>query len=462
MTTRDFDDPSFATGFDERLHRQMAEGRFGCEGMHVAKDGRRIPVDIMTSVIEYGGRKAVLAVVRDISERKHAESDRAKLEGQMRHSQKLESLGLLAGGIAHDFNNLLLGILGNIQLVSEQLPPQSPARENLTDMESAAKQAADLARQMLAYSGKGKLVIKPVDVNDVIREMLGLLSVSVPKKAQIRCDFGGKLPSVEADVTQLSQIIMNLVTNASDAIGAGGGVITVKTGAARCDSEYLRETYLADHALPGDFVAIEVSDTGCGMDRATAERIFDPFFTTKFSGRGLGLATVLGIVRGHRGTIKVYSEVGKGTSFKVLLPASGERATALRQASAQDLGEVRGSGTVLVVDDEESVRIVARRILQRGGFEVLVASDGAQAVEVYKEKCAEIKAVLLDLTMPAMDGEETLRALHQINPAVRVIISSGYNEQEVNARFRAEKPLGFIQKPYHAGDLIARMCAAAK
>ncbi len=443
MTTSDIDAPEFAVGFKERLSHQLSDGRYGCEGVHLSRDGRRIPVDIVTSVIDYHGAKAVLAVVRDISERKQAEKERQRLEAQIRHGQKLESLGLLAGGIAHDFNNLLLGILGNIQLALEELPPVSSVRESIKDMEVAAKQAADLARQMLNYSGKGHFAVRPLNLNEIVTEVQGLLSVSVSKKVELRYDLHQPLPAVRGDASQITQILMNLVTNASDAIIPAAGTITISTGLAFCDRDYLQETYLGEQVPEGNYVFLDVRDDGCGMKRETMERIFDPFFTTKVAGRGLGLAAVLGIMRGHQGTIKVYSEPGKGTSFKVFFPAADIPAAA-RHETVVELTELHGEGTILVVDDEESVRAVAKRILQRGGFSVITASDGAQAIEIFKERGAEIDAVLLDLTMPKMDGEETLKTLREMRQHITVVISSGYNEQDVSDRFKECPPDAFI------------------
>lgn len=382
-------------------------------------------------------------------ERKWAEDERAKLEAQVQHAQKLESLGVLAGGIAHDFNNLLTGILGNADLALMSLTEESPARTSVKEIRTTAERAADLSRQMLAYSGRGSFVIEPVDMNDVAREMAQLLEVSISKKVSIDYLFSPDLPDVVADVTQLRQVIMNLITNASDAIGDTEGTITIETGIEECDRSMLAESYLDDQLPEGTYVRLRVSDTGAGMDSETLQRVFDPFFTTKFTGRGLGLAAVLGIVRGHRGAIHVDSEPGRGTTFRILLP-SQDHAPAREEPKTEVEAppeSARPSG-VLLVDDEETIRNVARVMLESGGYTVLTASDGIEAVEIFKARGDEIGCVVLDMTMPRMDGVETFRELRAIRDDARVIMSSGYAEQEVKGRFSDGELAGFVQKPY--------------
>jgi CheY-like chemotaxis protein len=281
-----------------------------------------------------------------------------------------------------------------------------------------------------------------------------LLQTVISKKAVLRFDFAADLPSVNADTTQLRQVVMNLITNASDAIGDKSGVIALRTGVMHADRHYLASTYVYEDLPEGDYVYLEVSDTGCGMDQATVEKIFDPFFTTKFRGRGLGLAAVLGIVRGHRGAIKIYSEPGRGTTFKVLFPCSGLAEGRAATPAIVDEGW-RGTGTVLVVDDEESVRTMAKRALEHQGFDVLLAADGRQALEVFRERLQEVRAVLLDLTMPHMNGEEVFREMRLLRPNLRVVLMSGYNEQEVTNLFAGKGLAGFLQKPFRADDLLA-------
>ena len=389
---------------------------------------------------------------REITRRIRAEEERHKLEVQIQHAQKLESLGVLAGGIAHDFNNLLMAILGHADLALQDLSPVSPVRENLREIEKASRRAAGLCQQMLAYSGRGKFVIQVVDLGEVVEEMTHMLEVSISKKVVMRFNFAPHLPPVEADVTQLRQVIMNLIVNASEAIGDKSGVIAISTGAMECDRAYLSETWLDEAQPTGLYVYLEVADTGCGMDKATLSKIFDPFFTTKFTGRGLGLAAVLGIVRGHKGAIKVYSEPGRGTTFKILLPASRRPAKRLRSETSP-APSWKGSGTVLLVDDEETIRALGKQMLERLGFSVLLAADGREGLQVFSERRDEIHCVLLDLTMPHMDGEEAFREMRRLRHDVRVILSSGYNEQEVSQRFVGKGLAGFIQKPYQLSVL---------
>jgi CheY-like chemotaxis protein len=303
---------------------------------------------------------------------------------------------------------------------------------------------------MLAYSGKGKFVVENIDLNHLLEDMLHMLEVSISKKAVLRLNPYHPLPSVEADATQMRQIVMNLVINASEAIGDRSGVIAITTGCMDCDRSYLKDVWLDENITEGLYVYLEIADTGCGMDKDTLAKLFDPFFTTKFTGRGLGMAAVLGIIRGHKGAIKVYSEAGKGTSFKILLPASSQPATDAVCAIGQD--NWKGIGTALLVDDEEVVRLVGAEMLRELGFVVITANDGNEAVEIFKNNPG-ISFVILDLTMPHMDGEQCFRELRQLNPNVKVIMSSGYNEQEVSQKFVGKGLAGFIQKPYRLNVL---------
>jgi PAS domain S-box-containing protein len=376
-----------------------------------------------------------------------------RMETKLVETAKLESLGVLAGGIAHDFNNLLTGILGNASLARQELPPSSLGQPMLDQIEMAARRAADLCKQMLAYSGKGRFVIQRLDVNKLIEDTTHLLQISIAKNCILRLNLGANLPVVRADATQLRQVIMNLVINASEAVGSRSGVLALSTGIARVDAEYLKGFRPDASPAPGDYVFIEVSDNGCGMDGVTLSKIFDPFFTTKFTGRGLGLAAVLGIVRGHKGGLKVYSEPGKGTTFKLFFPvASGQAQDSVNPYA--DTVSFKGSGTVLVVDDEETVRTVAARMLERLGFTVVLANDGREGMEKFRANPNRFSLVLLDLTMPHLDGEETFRQMRTLNPSVRVILTSGFNQQEAVNRFAGKGLSGFIQKPFELGSLI--------
>jgi signal transduction histidine kinase/CheY-like chemotaxis protein len=379
---------------------------------------------------------------RDLREEKLAQS---KLE----HAQRLESLGVLAGGIAHDFNNILTGILGNAALASNKLGPNAPIAPYLKNIESGSQRAAELCKQMLAYSGKGKFIVTMIDMNQMLDEITRLMEVSIHKNVVLKFHLNENLPMVEADKAQLQQVMMNLIINASEAIDGNSGVVSLSTGVMFADRNYLRSTAIdGDVALPGQYAYLEVSDTGCGMDEKTQKNIFDPFFTTKFTGRGLGMSAVLGIVRGHKGAIKCYSEKGKGTTFKVLLPCKeGSIPELTEQKNLQKIAS-KCSGTALIVDDEETILEIAGMILEEMGFELLKASDGQQGVELFQQHHEAIALVLLDMTMPKMDGVEAFREMQRIDPKVKVILSSGYNEQDATNRFAGKGLAGFIQKPY--------------
>ncbi|WBL36438.1 PAS domain S-box protein [Tepidiforma flava] len=420
-----------------------------------AADGQVRHLRVAASPFDFDGRPATLLSALDTTDLVRAEEERRRFDLQMQQTQKLESLGVLAGGIAHDFNNLLVAILGNAGLALMELPPESPARQTVLAIETAAQRAAELTRQMLAYSGKGKFVIERLNLSRVVEEMAHLLEVSVSKRAVLKYRFAPDLPAIEGDATQIRQVIMNLITNASDAIGERSGVISVSTGLLYADRAYLKTAYMDDDLPEGDYVYLEVADTGVGMDEETAARIFDPFFTTKFTGRGLGLAAVLGIVRSHRGAIKLYTEPGRGTTFKILFPAAGPAAAPAPAAPAAASAAGRG-GTILVVDDDETVRTVTRRMLEQAGYTVLLAADGSEALRCYRERPG-IDLVLLDMTMPHMDGEETFRELRRIDPRVRVLLTSGYNEQDATDRFAGKGLAGFIQKPYRPLDLLEKV-----
>ena len=396
----------------------------------------------------------MLGTHTDITERKLAETDRRKVEAQLQHTQKLESLGVLAGGIAHDFSNLLTGILGYSDLALLELPAGSPARPLISEAVNGARRAAELSKQMLAYSGKGRFVVEPLNLSTLVEDITRLLQISISKKCVMEYDLMKDLPAVEADAAQVQQIIMNLLINASEAIGDRSGVIALGTGVMHCDRAFLAETCLDENLTEGLYVYLEVADSGIGMSKETQSKIFDPFFTTKFTGRGLGLSAVLGIVRGHRGAIHCCSELGKGTTFKVLFPPTALTAKSLpcREAGRT---EWHGRGTVLVVDDEESVRGLARQMLEKMGFAIQTAANGREAVEVFRSEGETIRLVLLDMTMPYLDGEQTFREMRRLRRGVRAILSSGYDEQTATCRFAGEGLAGFIQKPYHFEELKA-------
>ncbi|MDD4857917.1 MAG: response regulator, partial [Candidatus Krumholzibacteria bacterium] len=389
---------------------------------------------------------------RDVTERKRAEDERKDLEMRVQQAQKLESLGVLAGGIAHDFNNILTAIRGNLEIATAALSPDSPALASLTDVDRASRRAADLCKHLLAYSGKGRFAIGTIDLAKVVEEIVQMLVVSILKKAVLRLDCVPGRSLIEADESQIQQVVMNLIINASEAIGDKSGVISVSTGSIDCDSRYLRGMLLGENLPEGRYAYLDVTDDGCGMDEEAQKKMFDPFFTTKFTGRGLGLAVVLGIVRGHKGAIGITSKKGSGTSFRVLFPPSPRAFAPLEECHSQP-GEWHGNETVLFVDDEEMVRSVSKRMLEHLGFRVLLAADGVEAIRVFRDNREAIACVILDLTMPHMDGIETLAALRRISDDVSVILSSGYSKHEILKKYARKGFAGFIEKPYELSTL---------
>jgi len=397
---------------------------------------------------------------RDVTERK-------RLEEQFRQTQKLESIGVLAGGVAHDFNNLLTGVLGNATLALDLLRPEHAAAPHVSEVIKAADSAAHLTRQLLAYSGKGRFVIQPVSLSDLTREMTALVRTSIPRTVELRLQLADNLPPVEADRGQLQQLIMNLVINGAESIPPEKpGSVSVATSVQSIDLAAERAASAGSASsgggfeagvgelAPGVYVSLEVSDTGRGMDVETQSKIFDPFFTTKFSGRGLGLSAVLGIVRGHKGAIRVRSAPGQGATFQVLLPASGR--VALKEGREAGPGDLRGTGTILVADDEAFVRRTAKSALERQGYQVLLAENGREAMDLLRGNPL-VDLVLLDLTMPLLGGEDALRELRSLRPDVKIVLSSGFNEAEAIQRFAGQRLAGFIQKPYSAAQLAEKV-----
>jgi signal transduction histidine kinase len=438
---------------NQQLQQEIVEHRQAEQALHQAHLELEMRVQQRTAELERANQ--MLQV--EMSERQRAEKERRQLEAQVQHAQRLESLGVLAGGIAHDFNNLLVGILGNADLALMELPSQSRVCQRIEDVKVAAMRAAELTRQMLSYSGRGRFVVEPVNLNQLIEEMTHLLQISISKKIALKFDFEEPLAKIQADASQVRQVVMNLITNASEAIGDRSGVISIRTGLVHADRQYLSESFLAEKLPVGYYVALEVSDTGCGMDPDIQQRIFDPFFTTKFTGRGLGLAAVLGIVRGHHGAIKVCSEAGKGTTFKILFPATCEDLPAQEEWAQRRAEAWKGQGLFLVVDDEDTVRSVAKTMLERAGFSVLAACDGNAGVELFGQHSDQIVGVLLDLTMPRMNGEETFREMRRIRPDVRVLLASGYAEQDTVHKFASKGLAGFIQKPFQFDKLLEKV-----
>ncbi|MGO9097449.1 MAG: response regulator [Bryobacteraceae bacterium] len=390
-----------------------------------------------------------LAVVQ-VFMRKRAERAVRAGEERLRQAQKMESIGLLAGGVAHDFNNLLTSIMGNASLLQEEVLEES--RDKLSALLLATDKAADLTRQLLAYAGKGRFLVESLNLSRIVREMTDLLRASIPKKVAIKLALKPDLPGILADRGQMQQIVMNLVINAAEAIGADqSGTVSVATRAQEVSgTDRILDEATARPLAPGSYVCFEVTDTGCGMDSETRKKIFDPFFTTKFIGRGLGLAALAGIVQQHSGAIELETAPGRGATFRIFLPAVAA-AGAPRPDAPQP--ELRGKGTILVVDDEAPVREVVLGTLERYGYRVLEARDGSEAVRVFEEHAGEIGLVLLDLTMPVVGGDEVIGALKARRAGVSVIVMSGYGESEVAEKFAGQDVSGFLQKPFTAARL---------
>jgi two-component system, cell cycle sensor histidine kinase and response regulator CckA len=391
-------------------------------------DGRRLNI-VVDPIFDGSGQPAgAVQIVSDVTEHH-------QLEEQFREAQKFETVGTLAAGVAHDFNNLLTSIMGNASLVLGDLDPDHPFYSRLEDIVRSSQRAADLTRQLLAYSGKGRHFLQKVELSGLLRGMGGLIEAAVPRKITLQFRLAADLPSVEADANQVQQIVMNLVSNATEAIGEAAGHITISTGLEPDGGPYL-----------------QVADDGCGMDAETKARIFDPFFSTKFTGRGLGLAAVAGIVRGHKAAIQVSSAVSEGSTFRITFPYEAPVKAPPPVAAPARSEKV----SVLVVDDESMVRRIAQASLEIRGYRVLLAANGLEAIQMV-ETHPEVAIVLLDLTMPVMTGEEAIDLIVKANPRVQVIVSTGYGQREAAARFSRKHVHGFLHKPYTSKQLADKI-----
>ncbi len=392
----------------------------------------------------------------DISDQEAAERERMKIEQQMQQAQKLESLGVLAGGIAHDFNNLLMGVIGHADLALADGMDAEQMRSHMQSVIQSCQRAADLANQLLAYSGKGSFVLASTDMSDVVTDLRDLLKVSISKKAMLQFDLAESLPAVQCDVTQIRQVLMNLIVNASDALEERAGVISVETGVVSLheqDEPLVCDSGLAQQTLaPGEYVYTKITDNGIGMTEKTRQKIFDPFFTTKKTGHGLGLAAVLGIIRSHEGGIKIDSTPGEGTTCTVYLPSS-EKSIPVKEVEETFTADWQGAGKVLLADDENMVREVAAMMLTRLGFDVIAVPDGAQAMKQYAECGSEFQALLLDVTMPELGGVEACNLLLEQGCNIPIIMSSGYNQKENQDAFPVADNVFFLKKPYRMDAL---------
>ncbi len=443
-------------GFHKRV---LAGESFVAEHAFPVGPGQELAFETLFNPVFTDGEVTGFAeITREITDRKRNESERLDLERQFHHAQKLESLGLLASGVTHDFNNLLMAIFGNIDLIQMELDTSPSAMARIAEIEVAASRASELCQQLLAFSGRSRSVLEPCHISSLVREMAKLLEVSIPKKIDLDLELDADLPVIKADPTNISQIVMNLITNASEAIGAAVGTISLTTRVVECPDMTGDECFaLSAGVLGGQCVALEVNDSGCGMDPETLPRIFDPFFTTKASGRGLGLAAVQGIIRAHGGCIQVTSEVGTGTNVRILIPVLSAQAPSKENLSDSGL-EWRGSGVALVVDDEEIVSQVAGDMLERLGFDVITAADGDEALRIFDSRKEDIRLVLLDVAMPRVDGIDMVQELESRGADVPILLSSGKDEEEVLLRLRQDQKIaGFIQKPYRFSQLREKL-----
>jgi len=375
---------------------------------------------------------------------------------QLREDQELNSLGILVSGLAHDFNNLLVGMLGNAELALAGLAEGTPEHFAVREVREAASRAAELVHQMLAYAGRASRVVKPVRLNALIEEMKPLVAAMISKKALVRYRLADDFPLLEGEVSQLRRVVMNLIINAAEALGEKEGFVRVETGVTELSRGKLLQTLLAEDLAAGPYAYLQVSDDGAGMDEETRNRIFDPFFTTKPAGRGLGLAAVQGVVRNHHAAIGLETAPGKGTSFTVYFPVV-EVEEERQETGAVAFAEWRGSGTVLVVDDEPTVRSVISATVKKVGFKTLEAVDGEEGLETFRRHAEEICAVCLDLTMPRLDGQEVFREIHRLRPQTPVLLLSGYTEEEAAQRFGVSGLAGFVHKPFHPQELIEKL-----
>ena len=409
------------------------------------------------------GRKLILLAVEDVTERKRLDAERLEIQRRLLQAQKLESLGVMAGGVAHDFNNLLMAILGNLEfaLTDRNLEPKT--RSAIDNAIQASDRSAELSHQMLIYSGSAHYAPKDLDLGKLAHENEHLFNSVIPQNTTLNFKINKGLPLIRGDEDQIQRIITNLILNGSEAIGENTGVVNLTTGVMDCDEAYLSRSRLEAKPEPGKFVFLEISDTGCGMDSETVHKLFDPFFSTKFWGRGLGMAEVMGIVKAHHGAIMVESEIGKGTTIRILFSAPQKALVQLAQVVESTEPKSPGSDsvsrrkTVLVVDDEELVRNMVLSRLEVLGYDTIPAVDGVEGVRIFRERLNEIDLVLLDFAMPKMNGVEAFEELIRIKPDVKVILSSGYTEDVVIRRFPGPKPAGFLNKPYKLEAMKAEL-----
>jgi len=432
------------------IRENIDEGRFThIEAYCMRKDDSTFPSEIVAHKLEIDGSERIAFFIRDTTLRNQAEE-------ALRRAHKLESLQVLAGGVAHDFNNKLTTVIGNAQLTVDDLPPDAPTRANIEEILESARQMADLSRKMLAYSGRGHFATTPIDLVTLIARIRQKLADVVGPDVELVFELPESIPPVEGDEREMEQLLLHLLENAREAIGEAPGTVTLSCSVRDLDASFIAEHMPHDDLKPGRYLCIEVRDTGVGMAQETVERVFDPFFSTKFVGRGLGLAAVHGIVQGHGGGIYLQSEPDAGTQAFVFFPTVQVTAGA-EQAATEPPPHAARRGTVLVVDDESTVRQMAKRMLDVIGFGTETARTGREAIELFRADPDRIDLVLLDMRMPGMNGDRVLRELRRIHPWVKVLLSSGYEETDVMTRFNEDRPNGFLRKPYDTYALAEKL-----
>ena len=439
---------------------QAAELTAHYEGFARRKDGSTFPVELHARSLEHQGKKTRVAVIRDVTERKRIEAEQRALAERVRHAQKLESLGMLAGGVAHDFNNILTIVTNRLALLRNDAKLGDAALGHIDTIANAVERAGELCRQMLAYAGKATLVSEAIELSALVADMSSMLELSISKKVTLARELATNLPMALGDPTQIRQVIMNLVINASEAIGEAAGTVRVSTGVSDLGAEAFARSAAGGDPKPGKYVYLRVDDDGIGMNAQTVAQMFDPFFTTKFVGRGLGMAAVLGIVRGHSGAIEVDSTPGKGTSIRVFFPVQAvEKSRKPSPAPAR----ARGEGVVLVVDDEQAVRASTQLLLQELGFEAVLARDGVEALDILKDGRHHIDVVLLDATMPRMAGAETLQEIRKLAPRIPVVLASGYLTSGSESRsMYGTMADALLAKPYSVDELLESLNRAMR
>ncbi len=417
------------------------------------KDESEIWVDMTVTPIKFGAENLLLGIKRDITEKKKAEQEQRKLEARIQQSQKLESLSVLAGGIAHYFNNMLTGVIGNANIALMDLSPASPVRFNIEELEKVAQKAAVLTNQMLAYSGKGRFVVKSVNITELIRKTDHLIGIAVSNRIGVIYNLEDELPYIDADPSQIRQLVVNLMANASEAYDGEAGTIKISTGVKRCDKKYLEGTYYYEAQPEGQYVFLEIADDAAGMDEMVLDKLFDPFFSTRFTGRGLGMAAVLGIVRGHSGAIKVVSKSGEGTDIVVLFPPS-DRHTDNKDAKQSSQHNLRGKEVILVVEEEENVAGIVKKTLERYDYSVIISSDTPEGISALRQQPDAVEVILLNVVEPTLFNFSSLKKIREINPHLKIILTSGYSEELTLEFLEEHKVEGFLQKPYQMLNIL--------